>query len=70
MRQFFAQGLDRTEQRTGVLIFASVAERYAEIVADAGANDLLRVAANRTVSVLAMHTFRRVRTPFGVQSRV
>ncbi len=34
MRQFFAQGLDRTAQRTGVLIFASVAERYAEIVAD------------------------------------
>jgi putative membrane protein len=38
MRQFFAQGLDRTESRTGVLIFASVAERYAEIVADAGIN--------------------------------
>ena len=27
-----------TERRTGVLIFASVAERYAEIVADAGIN--------------------------------
>src|SRR6266403_6383203 len=38
MRQFFAQGLDRTENRTGVLIFASAAERYAEIVADAGIN--------------------------------
>ena len=38
MRQFFAQGLHHTEQRTGVLIFASVAERYAEIVADAGIN--------------------------------
>jgi len=38
MRQFFAQGLDKTEQRTGVLIFASSAERYAEIVADAGIN--------------------------------
>ncbi|MCC6781012.1 MAG: TPM domain-containing protein [Hyphomicrobiales bacterium] len=36
MRQFFAQGLDKTERRTGVLIFAAVAERYAEIVADAG----------------------------------
>src|SRR5262252_6850512 len=31
MQQFFAQGLDRTENRTGVLIFAAVAERYAEI---------------------------------------
>jgi putative membrane protein len=36
MRQFFAQGLDQTENRTGVLIYASLAERYAEIVADAG----------------------------------
>jgi putative membrane protein len=38
MRQFFAQGLHKTEHRTGVLIFASTAERYAEIVADAGIN--------------------------------
>jgi putative membrane protein len=38
MRQFHAQGLDRTENRTGVLIFASAAERYAEIVADTGIN--------------------------------
>jgi putative membrane protein len=38
MRQFFAQGLHQTEKRTGVLIFASLAERYAEIVADAGIN--------------------------------
>jgi putative membrane protein len=39
MRQFFAQGLDKTEHRTGVLIFASSAERYAEIVADAVINE-------------------------------
>ena len=38
MRQFLAQGLHLTESRTGVLIFASVAERYAEIVADSGIN--------------------------------
>ena len=38
MQQFFAHGLHRTENRTGVLIFAAVAERYAEIVADAGIN--------------------------------
>jgi putative membrane protein len=29
MRQFFAQGLDKTQHRTGVLIFASTDERYA-----------------------------------------
>jgi putative membrane protein len=39
MQQFFAQGLHRTENRTGVLIFAAAAERYAEIVADAGINE-------------------------------
>ena len=39
MRQFFAQGIDKTAHRTGVLIFASAAERYVEIVADAGIND-------------------------------
>ena len=38
MQQFVAHGLHQTENRTGVLIFASVAERYAEIVADAGIN--------------------------------
>jgi putative membrane protein len=36
IRQFRAQGLNLTENRTGVLIFASAAERYAEIVADVG----------------------------------
>ena len=39
MRQFHAQGIDRTEHRTGVLIFASAAERYVEVVADSGIND-------------------------------
>lgn len=37
-RQFAAHGLHLTEARTGVLIFASLAERYVEIVADAGIN--------------------------------
>ena len=39
MNQFLAHGIHLTEQRTGVLIFASVAERYAEIIADRGIND-------------------------------
>jgi putative membrane protein len=38
MRQFFSQGLHLTENRTGVLIFASAAERYAEIIADRDIN--------------------------------
>ncbi len=36
VEQFLAQGLHTTEARTGVLIFVSVAERYAEIIADEG----------------------------------
>lgn len=38
MHQFLAHGIHLTEHRTGVLIFASMAERYAEIVADRGIN--------------------------------
>jgi putative membrane protein len=34
VEQFRAHGLDTTENRTGVLIFISLTERYAEIVAD------------------------------------
>jgi len=44
MRQFYAQGIDKTEHRTGVLIFASTAERYVEVVADAGINDRVSTA--------------------------
>lgn len=36
VEQFLAQNLHTTVGRTGVLIFVSVAERYAEILADAG----------------------------------
>lgn len=53
MRQFFAQGLDKTEHRTGVLVFASAAERYAEIVADAGINEKVTADVwDHTVNVL------------------
>ena len=37
--QFFAQGLHNTKDRTGVMIFVSVAEHYVEILADKGIND-------------------------------
>jgi len=36
VEQFLAHGLHTTEARTGVLIFVSLAERYAEIIADTG----------------------------------
>jgi putative membrane protein len=36
IEQFFARGLTLTKHRTGVLIFVSLAERYARIIADEG----------------------------------
>lgn len=38
LRQFLARNVHRTAARTGVLVFVSVAERYAEIIADSGIN--------------------------------
>ncbi|MDQ8728116.1 hypothetical protein [Bradyrhizobium sp. LHD-71] len=38
LRQFAAHGLQHTKLRTGVLIFVSFAERYAEVIADVGIN--------------------------------
>lgn len=38
VRQFLARGIHTTEDRTGVLIFVSLAEHYAEVVADEGIN--------------------------------
>lgn len=38
VEQFLVQNLHTTDGRTGVLIFISVAERYAEILADQGIN--------------------------------
>lgn len=36
MEQFLAQNMHTTKGRTGVLIFVSVAERFAEVIADEG----------------------------------
>lgn len=37
--QFIQQGVHRTDQRNGLLIFVAVDERYVEIMADKGIND-------------------------------
>ncbi|WP_137933115.1 TPM domain-containing protein [Mesorhizobium comanense] len=36
IKQFLARNVHRTSARTGVLVFVSIAERYAEVVADSG----------------------------------
>lgn len=38
LKQFLAHNVHLTEQRTGILIFVSLAERYVEVVADSGIN--------------------------------
>jgi putative membrane protein len=49
--QFLAQRLHHTAERTGVLIFVSVAEHYVEILADQGIND--RVEQSEWDSIVA-----------------
>lgn len=41
VRQFLSRNIHRTAARTGVLIFLSLEERYAEIVADSGIDDVV-----------------------------
>jgi putative membrane protein len=43
--QFFVRGLHMTREHTGVLLFASVAERYVEIIADRGINEKVKADA-------------------------
>lgn len=44
VKQFLARNIHLTEARTGVLIFVSLAERYAEVVADSGINQKVQQA--------------------------
>jgi putative membrane protein len=49
VEQFLAQNLHTTEGRTGVLIFVSLAERYAEILADAGIHAKVHASGWQTI---------------------
>jgi putative membrane protein len=52
LEQFFARNLNNTRERTGVLIYASLKERYAEVIADTGIND--KVPVNTWDDVVAV----------------
>ena len=41
VRQFLAHNIHSTENRTGVLVFVSMGEKYAEIIADNGISDVI-----------------------------
>ncbi len=47
--QFFLQNLHLTRERTGVLLFVSVAERYVEIIADQGINEVVAPEAWQSI---------------------
>jgi len=49
VEQFLAQNLHTAVARTGVLIFVSVAERYAEVLADAGIDEKVPEATWQTI---------------------
>lgn len=51
MRQFLARNIHRTAARTGVLIFVSLDERYAEVIADAGIDE--KVPADAWTEMIA-----------------
>lgn len=56
LRQFLARNIHATAARTGVLIFVSLAERYAEVIADAGINEKVpQEAWNDIVAGLVSH---------------
>lgn len=55
MRQFLSRNVHTTSERTGVLIFVSLAERYAEVVADTGISEKVPQAEwNRIVADLVV----------------
>lgn len=70
MRQFLAQGLHLTEHRTGVLVFVSVAEHYAEIIADAGINAKVAPAVWRDAVNAAVAAIKEGRIGDGLVAAV
>ncbi|MGU3576207.1 TPM domain-containing protein [Brucellaceae bacterium C25G] len=56
MQQFLARNVHLTSQRTGILLFVSLAEHYAEVVADAGIHAKVEQEEwNAIVAVLMSH---------------
>jgi len=62
VEQFLAQNLHTTKGRTGVLIYVSFAERYAEVIADEGIyKKVPQDTWNRVVETLTTHLGRGAR---------
>lgn len=60
VQQFLARNVHTTAHRTGILLFVSLAEHYAEVIADAGINQHVKQEEwNTIVSTLIHHASRR-----------
>lgn len=49
LREFMVRGLSRTRDRTGILLYVALAERYAEVVADTGITERVDEGAWRGI---------------------
>lgn len=59
LQQFLARNVHITEHRTGILLFVSMAEHYAEVIADAGINARVEQEEwNAIVATLIHHASR------------
>ena len=59
LQQFLARNVHITEHRTGILLFVSMAEHYAEVIADAGINARVEQDEwNAIVATLVHHASR------------
>jgi len=63
LAQFLARGLDRGPERNGVLVFVSLEERYARIVADEGCASAIAETAWQGVVEALVVDFRAGRLP-------
>ncbi|MBI5941025.1 MAG: TPM domain-containing protein [Caulobacterales bacterium] len=68
--QFFERGLDRTSERTGVLIFISLNDRLAEVLADRGINDRVDALAWSDVVADLLAGARRGKPADGIVAAV
>ncbi|MFC4623757.1 TPM domain-containing protein [Daeguia caeni] len=60
VQQFLARNVHKTVNRTGILLFVSLAEHYAEVIADAGINQHVKQEEwNTIVGTLTQHASRR-----------
>lgn len=65
LKQFLARNVHRTAERTGVLLFVSLRERYAEVVADSGINEKVPQETWNAVVALLIEAAREDRLATG-----